>query len=149
VPYDSKWFYWLLYYTLKGFLESSRKKYYLFKLVLVFKERNNSVEPLPVADRADLFRELGVKWRDSRNHINHIKEMLIKLEFGFTEINYLPDFFVEFEHHVQRLRNEDFNEGLKEYNDLYLIFGFAYFEEALLENVYAFEKSRELDREAL
>lgn len=64
--------------------------------------------------------------------------MLIKLEFGFTEINYLHDFFVEFDNHVQRLRNEDFNEGLKEYNDLYLIFGFTYFEEALLENVFAF-----------
>jgi hypothetical protein len=39
--------------------------------------------------------------------------LLIKLEFGFTEINYLPDFFVEFDHHVARLKNEDYNEGLK------------------------------------
>jgi hypothetical protein len=93
-----------------------------------------------------LLRELGGKWRDARSHINHIKEMLIKLEFGFTEINYLPDFFVQFENHITRLRNEDFNEGLKEYNDLFLIFGFKYFEEALLENIFAFEKSREIER---
>lgn len=37
VPFDSKWYYWLLYYTLKGFLESSQKKFYLFKLILVFR----------------------------------------------------------------------------------------------------------------
>jgi hypothetical protein len=84
VPHDSKWFYWLLYYTLKGFLESSKKKYYLFKLVLVFKESNNSVEPIAPIQRAELFKELCVKWKESRNHINHLKEMLIKLEIGFT-----------------------------------------------------------------
>lgn len=53
--------------------------------------------------------------------------MLIKLEFGFTEINYLPNFFGQFDAHINRLHNEDFNEGLKEYNDLFLIFGFKYF----------------------
>jgi hypothetical protein len=44
---------------------------------------------------------------------------------------------------VIRLRNEDFNEGLKEFNDFLLIFGFKYFEEALLDNINSFEKSRD------
>lgn len=56
VPYDSKWFYWLLYYTLKGFLEDSKKKYYLFKLILVFKERNKSEEAISAAMRGELFK---------------------------------------------------------------------------------------------
>jgi hypothetical protein len=87
-------------------------------------------------------QELGKKWQASRNHINHIKEMLIKLEFGFTEINYLPNFFGEFRGHVNKLNNEDFNDALEELHDFYLIFGFKYFEEALLDNIFSFEKNK-------
>ena len=38
VPYTDKWYELLLYYTFKSFLENSKRKYYLFKLVLIFKE---------------------------------------------------------------------------------------------------------------
>lgn len=67
----------MLYYTLKGFLESSRKKYYLFKLIIVFSEEH--LEPLTGKQKDELMQEMGVKWKDSRNQINHIKDMLIKL----------------------------------------------------------------------
>lgn len=66
----------MLYYTLKGFLESNKKKYYLFKLIIVFNERK---EMGIKKEKSELFKELSVSWKLSRNHINHIKEMLIKL----------------------------------------------------------------------
>lgn len=45
---------------------------------------------------------------------------------------------------MKRLKNDDFSDGLKEYQDLYFIFEFKYFEDALLENVFSFEKQRAL-----
>lgn len=126
----------MLYYTLKGFLEDSKKKYYLFKLILVFDQEKN--EPLGEEQKKSLMKDLGAGWKESRNHINHIKETLIKLELGYTEINFQPDFFQNFYRHVDKLANEDFNEALKEFHDMYLIFGFSYFEDALLENLFAF-----------
>lgn len=68
--------------------------------------------------------------------------MLNKLEFGLIEINYRPDFFNKFYDYVDKLANEDFNEAFRDYGDLYLIFGFKYFEDALLENFFTFEKNR-------
>jgi len=126
IPETSKWYEFLLYYSFKGFLESSKRKYYLFKLILIFSGENDG-QPVPEAKRKELMIEMGKKWKSSRNHINQLKEMLIKLEFGFTEINYLPDFFGEFRNHVGLLKNEDFNEALEEFRDFYLIFGFKYF----------------------
>ena len=130
-----------MYYTLKAFLESDpKKKYYLFKLIIIFNERPKRALTAP--ERKQLFERMWVKWRDAVNHINHIKEVLVKLEFGYTEINGLKDFFTEFEGHRLRHNNEDFNEGLKEFEDLYIAYGYDYFKEALCENVFAFEKIR-------
>lgn len=52
VAYTSKWYEWMLYYTFKSFLEASRKKYYLFKLVLIFHEEHPN--PVPVEKKKAL-----------------------------------------------------------------------------------------------
>jgi hypothetical protein len=36
IPYSSEWYKSMLYYSFRGFLESSKRKYYLFKLILIF-----------------------------------------------------------------------------------------------------------------
>lgn len=40
IPIELKWHEKMLYYTLKAFLEFHKKKFYLFKLVLVERDKN-------------------------------------------------------------------------------------------------------------
>ena len=69
----------MLYYSFKGFLESSKRKYYLFKLVLVFKYEDINNEGVSEKHKEHLMEEMGKRWESTKNHINQMKEMLIKL----------------------------------------------------------------------
>lgn len=54
--------------------------------------------------------------------------MLSKLEFGYTEISFLPDFFTNFDKHVKNLASEELDEGIAEFNLVLNIYGIRYFE---------------------
>ena len=69
--------------------------------------------------------------------------MLTKLEFGFVSINFEPDFFSHFWQHVRKLASEEFDEGLYEISLLLRVFGIGFFEEALLNRTYTFDKVSE------
>ena len=112
VAMTSRWYWYMLYYSFKGFLESSKRKHYLFKLVLIFQDEDGE-EHLTDKEKEGLLVGMGKKW-ELTSHVSQIEDMLIKLEFGHTEINYLPDFFGNFRKHVEDLANEDFNDALEE-----------------------------------
>ena len=68
----------ILYYCLKAYLESSPHKYYLLKLVMVLDEKMSKQ-----MGGEDSLWELRRLCREAKNHINCIKQMLSKLQFGY------------------------------------------------------------------
>lgn len=86
---------------------------------------------------------LREKCRESKNHINWIKELLTKLEFAYVEINFLPDFFTHFWQNVEKMHSEELEEGLDEMSYLVKVFKKKPFEEALLDRAYTFDKGSE------
>ena len=124
--------------VIKCFLESYEKKLYLYKLVIVLKHEIN--HKMTQEGVNQILMKLFEKCKESKNHVNWTKELFINLEFGYLELNFANDFFTNFWKRAMELANEDLEEGLKGIHDLLHILGQEYFEEALLDRIYSFEK---------
>jgi hypothetical protein len=128
--------------VIKCFLEAYEKKLYLYKLVIVLKDEVN--HKMTEDGLSKIQMALFDKCKESKNHVNWTKELFINLEFGYLELNFANDFFTNFWQHAMELANDDLEEGLKGVHDLLHILGQDYFEDALLDRIYSFEKGVEM-----